>query len=130
MLASLFQKVKAYWEISREELFLITVIAAVALISFGLGRLSIVSSTRPAVRLLVPPAASAVGAVTAGQQEYIAGAGIQITGKNYVASKNGTKYYALWCGGVDRIKEENKIWFVSPAEAERAGYEKAVNCDL
>jgi hypothetical protein len=45
-----------------------------------------------------------------------------------VASKNGTKYYHPDCGGVNRIKEENKIYFPSSKEAREAGYEPAANC--
>lgn len=49
-------------------------------------------------------------------------------GGAYVASKTGTKYYLPWCGTAGRIKEENKVWFVTKAEAEAAGYEPAKNC--
>lgn len=49
-------------------------------------------------------------------------------GGQLVASKTGTKYYLPWCGSARRIKEENKIWFASKAEAEAAGYEPAKNC--
>lgn len=48
--------------------------------------------------------------------------------RRYVASKNGTKYHLPTCPGAKRIKEENKIWFDSKAEAEQAGYEPAKNC--
>lgn len=48
--------------------------------------------------------------------------------KKFVASKSGAKYYLPWCGGVSRIKEENKIWFASEAEAKKSGYTPAVNC--
>lgn len=47
---------------------------------------------------------------------------------SYVASKTGTKYYLPWCGTAKRIKEENKVWFASKAEAEAAGYAPASNC--
>ncbi len=47
----------------------------------------------------------------------------------YVASKNGTRYYLPRCGGVSRIKEENKVWFATKSEAEAAGYTPAANCD-
>jgi cell division septation protein DedD len=50
------------------------------------------------------------------------------SGGEYVASKTGTKYYLPWCGTAKRIKEENKVWFSSKAEAEAAGYEPAKNC--
>ena len=49
-------------------------------------------------------------------------------GGQYVASKNGERYYLPWCGGVSRINEENKVWFASKAEAEAAGYTPAANC--
>ena len=45
-----------------------------------------------------------------------------------VGSKNGTKYHYPWCGGAARIKEENKVWFASAAEATRLGYTPAANC--
>lgn len=50
------------------------------------------------------------------------------SGGQYVASKTGTKYYLPWCGTAKRIKDENKVWFSSKAEAESAGYEPAKNC--
>ena len=50
------------------------------------------------------------------------------SGGQYVASKTGTKYYLPWCGTANRIKDENKVWFSSKAEAEAAGYEPAKNC--
>ncbi len=46
----------------------------------------------------------------------------------YVASKTGKAYYAPWCGGVERIKEENKVWFASKEEAEARGYTPSKNC--
>jgi Metal binding domain of Ada len=49
-------------------------------------------------------------------------------GGQYVASKNGTKYFLPWCGSAKNIKEENKIWFTTKAEAEAKGYEPAANC--
>jgi hypothetical protein len=50
------------------------------------------------------------------------------SGGQYVASKTGTKYYLPWCGTAKRIKDDNKVWFASKAEAEAAGYEPAKNC--
>ena len=47
---------------------------------------------------------------------------------NYVASKSGTKYHYPWCPGAQSIKEENKIWFFTKEEAEKAGYQPASNC--
>jgi len=52
----------------------------------------------------------------------------KVVGKNYVASKNGTKYYLPTCAGVKRIKAENKIWFNTVAEAQARGLTPATNC--
>lgn len=48
--------------------------------------------------------------------------------KTYVASKSGTKYHLPWCSGAKRIKEENKIYFATKEDAEKAGYSPAANC--
>lgn len=58
----------------------------------------------------------------------ITGSALNGTTGQLVASKNGTKYYHLDCGGVSRIKEENKTYFNSIDEAENAGYEPAAGC--
>lgn len=46
-----------------------------------------------------------------------------------VASKNGTRYYYPWCGGVQRIKEHNKIWFKTKEAAQAVGLTLAAGCD-
>ncbi len=44
------------------------------------------------------------------------------TGK-YIASKKGKKYHLTTSGTAKQIKEENKVYFDSQEEAEKAGYE-------
>lgn len=44
------------------------------------------------------------------------------------ASVNGTRYYYLNCGGLNRIKEENLIYFASVEQAEARGYSLASGC--
>jgi hypothetical protein len=51
-----------------------------------------------------------------------------VNNEKYVASKNGTKYHLPWCTGAKQINEENKIWFATKEEAEKAGYTPASNC--
>jgi hypothetical protein len=46
----------------------------------------------------------------------------------YVAARTGKVYYLPWCGVAKRIKEANKVWFLTKADAERAGYTPATNC--
>lgn len=47
-----------------------------------------------------------------------------------VVSKNSSsmKYHFSWCGSGKRIKEENRVWFETAADAEAAGYTLAGNC--
>jgi len=48
--------------------------------------------------------------------------------KIFVASRNGKKYYYAWCESANVIKEQNRVWFSTQAEAEKAGYQPAANC--
>lgn len=45
-----------------------------------------------------------------------------------VASKNGKRYYFPHCSGVKRIKEANKIYFISENEAKDRGLTLASGC--
>lgn len=45
---------------------------------------------------------------------------------SFVASKNGTAYYSSVCK--NNIKEENKIYFQTKDDAEKAGFKPAKNC--
>ena len=112
------------------DVLLSTLIITVALASYGLGRYSVwegnsassvTTSTplEPAV-VLVPPAAAPTSTAATPAVGAAAGA--------YVASKSGTKYHLPWCGSAKQIKEENKIWFATKEEAEKAGYTPAANC--
>jgi hypothetical protein len=54
---------------------------------------------------------------------------IQITdAKSFVASKTGTKYYPAGCGGISRIKEENKVYFTTEKDAQDKGYTRTDTC--
>lgn len=44
------------------------------------------------------------------------------------ASKNGSSYYYSWCGGLNRIKESNRVTFFDKNDAIMRGYKKAKNC--
>lgn len=119
------------------EVLLAILLVVVALVSFVLGRLS-VSEQGVAVTSAIPthnpnPAlphlTTASSTATSSGIENVAEA-IESTPREagYVASKNGTKYHLPWCGSANQIKEENKIWFATKAEAEKAGYTPAANC--
>lgn len=47
---------------------------------------------------------------------------------NIVASKNGKRYYYPNCGGINRIKPENRIYFETKEQAEAKGLTLASGC--
>ncbi len=133
------KKVKDKIKPIENELFIVLVIILVALISFGLGRISKIRENKtpitidPSTSLRADPSASfdSTQDKPLGAENLIdaAGEGTPTNSeKLYVASKNGTKYHYPWCSGAQTIKEENKIWFSSKEEAEKSGYSPAANC--
>ena len=89
-------------------------VVLVALISFGLGRLSALEDTRPAVAVGQAPIAATPRAMALGGQ--------------FVASRTGTVYYYPWCGGAQQIAPNAQVWFPSENAAQKAGYRAAKNC--
>lgn len=114
-----FHAIKDFFRISLNDLCVIGVIILTALAAFGLGRLSVLRSSSSGFEVL-PPAHDATGA---------ASLSIESPDKNFVASRNGSKYHFPWCSGAQAMNEENKIWFATQDEAKRAGYTAAANCE-
>jgi hypothetical protein len=109
-----------------QDIFIIAVVILVALISFGIGRLSapktepiqIMNSEKASVENLVPERGQGT-AQGENQEDYE---------EKVVGSKNSDKYHLPNCPGAKQISEQNKIWFNSIEEAEKAGYSPAGNC--
>ena len=100
---------------NQKELYLAVVIILVAIISFGLGRLSKIREEKTPITI----------------ENIESDANKAVENKNdkiFVASKNGKKYYYAWCESAKIIKEQNRVWFSTQAAAEKAGYEPASNC--
>lgn len=129
---------KDFWDMA----YIPLIVVLVGLGSFGLGRLS---ALRPGgegqLRILEPAAGAASKSLTSSGQiqeggglvaavadKAVGAAEPNVSARNFVASKNGTKYYLPGCSGASRIKEENKVWFESTTEAENAGFTPAANC--
>ncbi|OGI57277.1 hypothetical protein A3B85_02790 [Candidatus Nomurabacteria bacterium RIFCSPHIGHO2_02_FULL_37_13] len=49
--------------------------------------------------------------------------------KSFFASNRGSKYYSLGCSGGQTIKQENRIYFATKEEAEKAGYALSASCN-
>ncbi len=140
-IAYLQEKIKQIGSfIGRKDVYTALIIILVGVGSFGLGRLSGLDKNRSPITLehmiaeQAAPTASPAGALGSSSPEKVSNENVQekvtqtpLEG-GVVASKNSTKYHFPWCAGAKQIKEENKIWFASAAEAEKAGYTKAGNC--
>ncbi len=124
--------------------FVAVCIVLVALISFGLGRVSGLQAKREPVRVTregsnnsSPTLPSARMNRSDGLQQGKGVGQAAAVGANsnasanvgqVVASKNGTKYHLPTCSGAKQIAEKNKITFASVEEARKAGYTPASNC--
>jgi len=119
------------------QLALIIVIIALSFSSFFLGKMSVGEERNSALGIREVDLTYSVEEFQALQEKDIKsglsgaevkGDSTQITRGAVVASKNGKKYHYPWCGGAKNMKESNKIYFNSIAEARSAGYEPAKNC--
>ncbi|MBI2612724.1 hypothetical protein HYW59_02840 [Candidatus Kaiserbacteria bacterium] len=107
-------RIKNFAEDAVSEWGLIAIVLLLGLASFGLGRLSAIEETRPAV--------SIAEASHLSEQRPISIGGL------IVASRKGSAYHYPWCSGAQTMAEQNKIWFASEKDARAAGYSPAKNC--
>lgn len=120
IIANLYKKVKEWCGDNRNDLFIASIIFFTGLSGFGLGRLSVDLRPRPPLSVVQPVDEQDLNITSPD----IAAA----NDKKVLASRNGTTYYYPWCSGVKRIKDENKIWFSTKEDAEKAGLKLAGNC--
>ncbi len=120
-----------------KELYLAAIIILTAVISFGLGRLSKIREEKTPItienaeiRESKPLSTSNVDSANGAGMvlEHNSSTIPAASSKIFVASKNGKKYYYAWCESANAIKEQNRVWFATQAEAEKAGYQPAANC--
>lgn len=113
-----------------DELWQSTLLILVAVLAFGLGRLSVLYGGEEEFEIMYPSEQSA--AVLGASSLQLPASSLVTSEKPeagaFVVSKTGSKYHLPWCPGAQRIKEENKIYFDTKEEAEAAGYQPAGNC--
>lgn len=110
-----------------EPYFLPAIVLLVGFTAFGLGRLSVLGEGSPRLIIHMPDGTTQAAAVGKTVNSVVSPNQATRTGV-YVASKSGTKYYLPSCAGAARIKEGNRVWFATVAEAQAAGYTAAANC--
>ncbi len=124
--------VKNWFYDNQADIILIFGVILVAIISFGLGRLTMTTQTAKEPVVIENQGASVLNSMEQTVNQDNGGENKPSANQNnntlssekgiIVASQNGTKYYWPWCSGVSKIKPENLIWFKSEAEAKTAGY--------
>ncbi len=106
----------------------VLIIILVAVVSFGLGKLSEQERERGGERtpVRIEGAAAAISALDTSETEGTAPTPYP-EGK-FVASRNSDVFHFPWCPGAARISEANKVWYPSREAAEAAGLRPAANC--
>lgn len=102
--------------------FLILVIVLVALLAFGIGRLSGAGNREP---IKIEMDSNLQASMDNGNSLKIANSKIENLAGVFASSK-GKKYYYPGCSNT--ISAANKITFSTPKEAESAGFTLASNC--
>lgn len=119
-ITNLSNKIKSKINLDKQAILLVIVVVLVGGASFGLGKLS--ASREGEDDIIIEN--KVVNEQETGYNEEEA----LISEKRYVASKNGTKYYSRDCGGANRIKLENQIWFKNREDAEKSGFTYSSTC--
>lgn len=109
------------------KVFLALVILLVALLSFGVGRLTGTGKGEP-IKIEYDPSLSSVYESSSQTASVINAVAAGKSSSDVSASSNGKKYYYPNCSGLKRISEANLITFSSPEAAEASGYTLAANC--
>lgn len=108
--------------INKDDFFLVIAVILVALIAFGIGRLSAPKEEPVLIKNLEQaPIEDIKGKAYPSATE-------QSDVGRVVGSKNSDKYHLPECPGAKQISEQNKVWFDSITDAEKAGYKPAGNC--
>ena len=109
----------------KEDVFIVATIVLVALVFFGIGRLTSPKSEPIQIMNLEKASVEDIKPLEKGIDEETYQGDYQ--GK-VLGSVNSDKYHLPDCPGAKQISEKNKIWFDSIQEAEKAGYKPAANC--
>ena len=124
----LCKRLAGWVKTNNTELYLTAAIVLVAVISFGLGRLSKIREEKTPITIENVKENAQIGESKPLSTSNVDKTNSSATSKFFVASRNGKKYYYAWCESAKTIKEQNRIWFSTQAEAEKAGYQPAANC--
>lgn len=99
----------------KSDLFIVLLMILVGTASFGLGKLSAYEKQKTPIT--VSESVQDINSVNTNQKGIV------------FSAKSGTKYYYPACSGASKIKEENRVWFNTIADAIALGLTLATNCN-
>lgn len=119
-------QIKLWVKENQADIVLVISVILIALISFGLGRLTAPNIIKEPITIKESIFSSQPAAIS----NQLTGTTTEITSQTpsnekgiIVASKYGKKYHWPWCTWAKKIKPENQVWFKSEEEAKKAGYQ-------
>jgi hypothetical protein len=128
------QKIKLFIESEKgKDIMTIMIVILVGIISFYLGRLS-TESTKDGLKIeYSSQKANIIDSNKALNDPISLNPSISERINNnsqgsYFASSRGKKYYPIGCSAGKSLKEENRIYFQTTSEAEKAGYTLSSSC--
>ena len=123
------QKIKSFLESEKgKDILTVVIVILVGLGSFELGRLSKENSSS-GIKILSDNTVPSLENSNILQNDVISTtANSNSINKTFFASNRGSKYYPISCSAGKTIKQENRVWFATGEEAERAGYELSSAC--
>lgn len=124
---SVFNGVKHFVESEKgKDILVILIVILVGLGSFELGRLS-KNTPSSGIKVTYP---DKVETQTANTLEALNSTKMttDTQSKTFFASSRGSRYYSVGCAAGKTIKQENRIYFNTKEEAERAGYVLSSSC--
>lgn len=121
------EKIKSFWESGKgKDILIVIIVILVGLVSFELGRLS--KESGPGGIKIEYPNQNGANVVSATNMPKTTSDTDYLSEKNFFASSKGSKYYTISCSAGKTIKQENRVYFTTGEEAERAGYALSGSC--
>ena len=124
-ITKLIENSKKWWDDNTDSMFVVVAVFLAVLLAGSGVRLLFLWQARSPITL-VEGGAEGVVLEEDLTETYTAASGLPGL---VAASRNGTRYYYPWCGGLNRVKEANKVWFDSEEAAAAAGYIIASGCE-
>jgi len=122
------EKIKRFLESEKgKDVLIVCIVILVGLGSFELGRLS-KGNESSGIQIEYPEGLEQNPSQAANSVSSLQFREKSSAGKNFFASSRGSKYYSIGCSAGKTIKQENRIYFATKEEAERAGYELSSSC--